>query len=245
MVIRGEHICGTTIDDVHFKLIRRLFQVGRVSIIASGSYEGHKRLQFDLVSFGIQYPYTRPLSPQMPIGVPLPTSNQAIDEYFINYLLREDVNANEVYTYGQYIGPQIPGVLNKLRSGIDLVSRDGVTNQATINVGDLNSINQSDPPCLRMIDCFIIENKLHFLVYFRSWDLWGGLPENLGGLQLLKEYLAVGAEVGDGELHAFSKGLHLYDFQWPVALARLHGQMPENAVITKEEAELGEGWMHL
>lgn len=46
-----------------------------------------------------------------------------------------------------------------------------------------------------------------------------------------------------GETIAMSKGLHLYDYQWPQALARLGGSMPEDGVITKEEALLGEGWM--
>ena len=53
-------------------------------------------------------------------------------------------------------------------------------------------------------------------VYFRSWDLYAGLPENLGGLQRLKEivleYLqAAEMQVEDGKIIAFSDGLHLYD----------------------------------
>ena len=53
-------------------------------------------------------------------------------------------------------------------------------------------------------------------VYFRSWDLYAGLPENLGGLQRLKEivlaYLqAAEMQVEDGKIVAFSDGLHLYD----------------------------------
>jgi len=31
---------------------------------------------------------------------------------------------------------------------------------------------------------------LHFVLYFRSWDLWGGFPAKLAGIQLLKEYMA-------------------------------------------------------
>jgi len=140
-------------------------------------------------------------------------------------------------TYGQYITQQIPAL-------IDMYKRDGPgTNQATMAVGEPGSIFQKDPPCLRLIDTRMKNGRLHFIVYFRSWDLLAGLPENLGGLQLLKEYLA--AEIGceDGEIIASSKGIHLYDYQWPIGLARLAGVMPENSVITKEEAELGEGWM--
>jgi hypothetical protein len=97
--------------------------------------------------------------------------------------------------------------------------------------------------CLRLIDFKIKENKLNFIVYFRSHDLWAGFPENLGGLQLLKEYMAIELGVEDGEIIEVSKGLHLYDYQWPIALARLNNSLPDKAAITKEEANMGESWM--
>ena len=45
-----QHVVGTTIDDVHFKLVRKLFQTGNVYIIDRGSYIGQKRLEFDFVT---------------------------------------------------------------------------------------------------------------------------------------------------------------------------------------------------
>jgi len=83
------------------------------------------------------------------------------------------------------------------------------------------------PPCLRVIDMRIRYGKLHFFVYFRSWDLIAGLPENLGGIQLLKEWCLdyINAELSDrgkpllqdGEIIAMSKGLHIYDHFWDMA----------------------------
>lgn len=55
------------------------------------------------------------------------------------------------------------------------------------------------------------------MVYFRSWDLWNGFPANLGAIQMLKEYMAEEIGVGDGEIVAASKGLHLYDYAWALA----------------------------
>ena len=65
------------------------------------------------------------------------------------------------------------------------------------------------------------QNVLHMFVYFRSWDLWGGFPANLAGLQMVKEYVAneIGAE--DGTMICASKGLHLYDFCIDVAATRI------------------------
>jgi thymidylate synthase len=91
------------------------------------------------------------------------------------------------------------------------------TNQAYMTVGNEQSIYLSDPPCLRGIDTRVRDNKLNFVVYFRSWDLWAGFPSNLAAIQLLKEYMSSEIGVEDGELIASSKGLHLYEYTWDLA----------------------------
>ena len=237
MSLSCQLIQATSIDDAHFKLIRALFQAGRVYVIDRGSFEGHKRLEFDHVTFHMAYPGTRPLAPTMPVGIPPVTDDNTIQEYFVQYLFSAEVADNEIYTYGAYIHPQLEPVIAMLRD------QGAGTNQATIAIGGPESILQEHPPCLRLIDCRVMHGALHFIVYFRSWDLWAGLPENLGGLQLLKEYMAGCIGVRDGEMIASSKGLHLYDYQWPLAKARLQGIMPEDSIISSEEADLGEGWM--
>lgn len=106
------------------------------------------------------------------------------------------------------------------------------TNQATLEIAMPSDILLKDPPCLRLIDTRIRYGKLHFAVYFRSWDLVGGFPSNLGGIQLLKELMVqeindglekAGKEerVEDGEIIFSSKGLHIYDHQWEYANLRL------------------------
>lgn len=77
-----------------------------------------------------------------------------------------------------------------------------------------------DPPCLRHIDTRIQDDTLHFFVYFRSWDLWGGLPANLAAIQNLKEYMAAEIGVKDGEMIVESKGLHLYGYAEDLAKLR-------------------------
>lgn len=90
-------------------------------------------------------------------------------------------------------------------------------NQMILQVGQPDDMLLQDPPCLRHIDTRIQDGKLHFYPYFRSWDLWGGFPANLGGIQLLKEYIAAEIGVEDGEIIASSKGLHLYDYSFDLA----------------------------
>ena len=90
-------------------------------------------------------------------------------------------------------------------------------NQMVLQVAQPTDMLLQDPPCLRHIDTRIQDGKLHFYPYFRSWDLWGGFPANLGGIQLLKEYCASEIGVEDGEIIATSKGLHIYDYSFDLA----------------------------
>lgn len=85
-------------------------------------------------------------------------------------------------------------------------------NQMVLQVAHPTDMLLKDPPCLRHIDTRIQNNQLHFYPYFRSWDLWGGFPANLGGIQLLKEYISSCIGVDDGHIVASSKGLHIYDY---------------------------------
>ncbi len=93
-------------------------------------------------------------------------------------------------------------------------------NQMVLQVAHPTDLTLLDPPCLRSIDTRIQDDTLHFFVYFRSWDLWGGLPANLAGIQNLKQYMADEIGVKDGEMIVESKGLHLYGYAEDLAKLR-------------------------
>ena len=202
---------ATTIGEAWFKALKETLLNGFEYSIDGGSSgtEGKKRKELDIAVVKITNPGVRPLSPDVPVGVPAPTDDNYIEEY-LDYLLTSISHQNEEYTYGEYLEEQFGEVEEMLKKGHN-------TNQACMTVGDKYSIYFKDPPCLRVVDCRIRYGKMHWFVYFRSWDLWGGFPTNLGGLQMAKELLADMVGVEDGELIAFSKGLHLYDSEWEVA----------------------------
>ena len=77
---------------------------------------------------------------------------------------------------------------------------------------------------MRMLQFKVRYGKLHMFAYFRSWDAWGGLPSNLGALQLVKEFLGrqIGAE--DGKIFASSMGLHVYNGEWELANRVIRGK---------------------
>lgn len=179
-------------------------------MVKGGSYVGQIRKQLEHVTIIIDRPGTRPLAPILPPGIPGPTSEEKISDYFHRYIIGAQKAANEEYTYGEFISKQTERILDLL------VKSKGNTNQATICIGDAETTNLPDPPCLRHISFKVVDGRVNMCVYFRSWDLYAGLPENLGGLQLLKEEVVAylnnnGMPCEDGKIIAFSDGLHLYD----------------------------------
>jgi len=203
------------LPDAWFQCVYQILDEGRTYTIDRGSFEGQQRLEFDYVTVHIKFPGTRPLLPDIPpsLGIPNPVAADYLDQY-LPYLMTSVKREGEEYTYGEYLEPQINEVMRMYRE-------DGHgTNQAYMTVGDPRTIYSQDPPCLRGIDTRIKDNALHFITYFRSWDLWNGFPANLGAIQLLKEYMAENIGVDDGEIIAASKGLHLYDYVWELAKLR-------------------------
>lgn len=93
-------------------------------------------------------------------------------------------------------------------------------NQMVLQVAKPDDILLLDPPCLRSIDTRVQQGFLHFIIYFRSWDLWGGLPANLAGLVALQEYMASEIGVKVGKMVVESKGLHLYGYAEKLAKMR-------------------------
>jgi thymidylate synthase len=200
------------LSEAWFICLREVLTKGYEYTIERGSYSGHTRKELDFLVINITNPGTRPLVPDVPQGVPAPSTMEYIEGY-LPYLMTSHKKDGEQYTYGQYLEKQITQV-------IEMYRRNGpYTNQAYMTVGNEQSIFLTDPPCLRGIDTRIRNMRLHFYLYFRSWDLWAGFPSNLAAIQLLKEYMASEIGVKDGELVAMSKGLHLYKYSWEQARA--------------------------
>ncbi len=198
------------LSEAWFLCLRRVLTEGYEYRIERGSYAGQRRKGLDFAVVQIKNPGARPLVPDVPQGVPPPTSMDYVEDY-LPYLMAAHRREGEQYTYGQYLETQIAEVIR-------IYTEDGFnTNQAFMAVGDDKSIFLSDPPCLRGVDTRVRDGRLHFFAYFRSWDLWAGFPSNLAALQLLKEYMASEIGAADGELIALSKGLHLYEYSWELA----------------------------
>jgi len=198
------------LPEAWYLCIRECMDRGHVYTVKRGSFPRQQRREFDSITLSVKYPGSRPLVPVVPEGVPPPATQEYVEQY-LPYLMTGDKSTGELYTYGEDIDWQLDELIHILKEG-----GEG-TNQACMSVGDKRSIYLEHSQCLRVIDTRIRNGRLHFYVYFRSWDLWGGFPSNLAAIQILKEYVASMVGVEDGELVAYSKGLHLYDHNWETA----------------------------
>jgi len=208
--VRITTIEAKTLPEAWYLCIKECMDLGYEYVIDRGSHEGSSRKELYSTTVRVEYPGSRPLVPDVSEGVPPPASMDYVEKY-LPYLMVGTKEKNEQYTYGEDIDYQ-------LRELIKIYKEDGFgTNQACMSVGSKESVFLSDPQCLRVIDTRVWEGRLTFYVYFRSWDLWAGFPSNLAAIQILKEYVASELGVEDGELIAYSKGLHLYSHHWGVA----------------------------
>ncbi|MDD5449131.1 MAG: thymidylate synthase [Candidatus Omnitrophica bacterium] len=237
--LKPVHIEAFDLDDAWFRCLSEILENGHVYKIDRGSYEGQRRLEFDFVTVRVKNP-AHQIIPIMPegLGIPAPTSMDYIKQY-LSYLLTGMKTQTEDYTYGErLVEPkakieevidgkklirEMPLNCNQIEEVIKIYKTQGFgTNQAVMEIGMPSDLKLADPPCLRLIDTRVRYGKLHFFLYFRSWDLWGGFPSNLGGLELVKQYMAEEIGVENGEIIAASKGLHLYEYAWDLAKQRTH-----------------------
>jgi thymidylate synthase len=208
-------IVERTIEDAWRMVMWHCARFGDKYTVKKGSYEGQLRKQLDNITVCVTHPFTRPLAVTLPehLGIPAPTNEERINQYFYDYLITDTKTDKEDYTYGQYISKQIDRCIEILNIS------EGGTNQACITIGDAYSIDLDDPPCLRVVDFKVVLGRLTMTVFFRSWDLFAGFPENIGGLQLLKEYVLMNLTfpVEDGMIFAYSSGAHIYEQYFPLA----------------------------
>ncbi len=231
-------INAKTISDAWFQLIYNLFDNSYTQKIQRGSFEKEQyRLQYPGIAVFIEHP-SQDIVPVMPPGsnIPAPSTMEYIEDYFANYLMDPDLSENETYKYASRIHHPMPKGGSQLDRVIEMLKSTPLTNQAVVEVGDpedhdicYGNDGKLDPPCLRLLDFKVIpsplpeeDGKLYLTVscYFRSWDLWAGFPTNLGGIELLKSYVAGEAGLSNGPMYAYSAGAHIYGYQEDLARLR-------------------------
>jgi thymidylate synthase len=222
-----------TISDAWFQLIYNIFDHAYTQDIQRGSFEKEQhRLQYAGIGVYIEHP-SQDMIPIMPAAsnLPPPTTMEYIGDYFANYLMDPVLSENETYRYASRIHHPLPKGGSQLDRAIQMLKETPLTNQAVVEIGGLEDYDvcfgndgKFDPPCLRLLDFKAIPKEGELLLtvtcYFRSWDLWAGFPSNLGGIELLKQYVAEETGLKNGPMYAYSAGAHIYGYQEEIAKLR-------------------------
>jgi thymidylate synthase len=222
-----------TISDAWFQLIYNIFDNSYIQQIQKGSFEKEQyRLQYMGLAVFIEHP-DQDMIPVIPpaLGLPSPTTMDYIEDYFANYLMDPELSENETYRYSSRIHHPMPKGGTQLDRAISMLKETPLTNQAVVEIGTPEDMDvcygndgKLDPPCLRLLDFKAVpeEDELVLTIscYFRSWDLWAGFPTNLGGLELLKQYVADETGLKNGPMYAYSAGGHIYGYQEELAKIR-------------------------
>lgn len=214
------YIEAQNIPDAWYLLQKKLWEIdAREYRVEWGSNPGQLRREFDYVTCLIRKPWIRPLCEIFEgRDIPPPATVESIEKYFNEYLLNPEVPGDEIYTYGTRICYQIESIIenfkehgyNHAKSCIEIATPD-------------DTLRGKSLPCMRLINICVRFDpvkevyKMQFFVFFRVWDLWGGFPVNVAGLQLLKEWLIdqikdynkTAYPLQDGELVVASPELNL------------------------------------
>lgn len=231
--MRPFFLIAKNIPDAWFQLIYNIFDNAYAQKIQKGSFENEQyRLQYPGIAVYIEHPYYD-MVPTIPpgSGIPAPTTMEYIEDYFVNYLMNPELSENETYKYASRIQNRMPNGGTQLERVIDIIRNTPLTNQAVIEVATPDDLDicygkdgKLDPPCLRLLDFKVIpagdELVLTVSAYFRSWDLWAGFPTNLGGIELLKQFVASETGLKNGSIYAYSAGAHIYGYQEEIARLR-------------------------
>lgn len=222
-----------TISDAWFQIIYNIFDYSYTQQIQKGSFEKEQyRLQYPGLAVFIEHP-DQDIVPVIPhaSGIPSPTTMEYIQDYFANYLMDPELSENETYRYSSRIHHPMPKGGTQLERAIEMLKETPLTNQAVVEIATPEDFDTCygkdgnfDPPCLRLLDFKAVPQDgdlvLTVTVYFRSWDLWAGFPSNLGGIELLKQYVAEEAGLKSGAIFAYSAGAHIYGYQEEIARIR-------------------------
>lgn len=222
-----EHIEAWNLPDAWYQAVKTVLEDGGDYSVGRGSEETPTKKV--AASIEVNNPSDRPL-----VHEKAPTDGSYLNEYLLDYLFSGDKKEGEEYTYGERMRnaqSKDGGSVDQIEEVIKRLTDEPMDRQCTVVLRHPEDIYSDDPPCMTVLDIEVVPGtdedqtlpngfpredepgqgrELNFYPYFRSWDAYAGFPTNLGGLQLLKEWMADRVSAEDGKLTAFTKNLHLY-----------------------------------
>lgn len=184
------------VADAWFKALEAIWYQGEIFNVGHGSEETDtKKLDVTIhIAHPEQTPYANDSNPT--------TNDEHIQAYALEYLILS-CKGEHPYTYGSRLRDIIDQIEELIKAAIENPANRQLT--MTIRIPEdiipyryideeidflpVKKKVKHEPPCLTCIDIEILNGKVNMTCYFRSWDAYGALNENIGGLYLLLKYI--------------------------------------------------------
>lgn len=251
-MLKPAFIIARDIPDLWYQLVRKAVEEGREYQVAAGSTPTKRwELDFVSAQITHPGTRPLEPEIPAGLGIPNPVEPGYIESY-LTYYMTDLAEPGEHYTYGEDLWWQIKWVIkyykehgpgtkhcymtvgrpeslffydDKVDYREEIIVKDRETKEIIRQRSIDNLFNSQSPgttQCLRGVDTAIKYGKLHFSIHFRSWNLWNGLPANLGCLQVVKEYMAEEIGVEDGEMFITCLKLGLQESVFDLAKIRMY-----------------------
>ncbi|HRY60413.1 MAG TPA: thymidylate synthase [Patescibacteria group bacterium] len=202
--ISGINVRGNTVRECWIKIVRLIRYYGFVK------ESQHGDPQKELVGF------TTVITGEDPDNIDWFSEFTRTTEELLKYypqVLTPDPIEGVHYTYGQRLRDhdgidQIESMIDQLKGAI--YSRRAVA--CTWRVAEDH--NNSNSPCLDLVQALVQGKKLYLTAYFRSNDMYRAWPENAFALRKLQKMIADGVECELGDLVIISNSSHIYKQNW-------------------------------
>jgi len=227
-----KHVKIVTFDlpDAWYRVLKKIWDEGERFTVKYGS-EITETKKLD-ITIEILHPENKPL-----VNEKAPCDMRYVMNYFMEYLWFGEKKPDETYTYSSRLRNPVDQINEAVKRYVEELFDRQVTLVVRIPQDIYKEIkNQKhEPPCLTILDTEVNldekDNKLKFILtgYWRSWDAYGALPANLGGLQLFSETFVkelnkrgrerngkAWKEITTGKMIMHSKNCHIYKRQFPI-----------------------------
>jgi len=210
-----------TLSEIWYALLLNAIEHGRIYKVSHGPNQGRKRLELDMVHLQIVKP-----AEEFDAFI----ERQIIGPEYLNEYIEmiKTRGKNRGDFWDRHFDNRLvsPLVLTKqnLDWSIDLTPLGLLiqmyklhgfkTNRACISMANAQDIAVNPSPCFRVLDTKVLDDKLNFIIYVRSWDVLQEMPEDLAILEKIKQYVASEISAQNGELIVSAKGVHIYEQNW-------------------------------
>lgn len=204
------------IPDAWFKAVSTIWNQGEIFVVGHGS-ECTETKKLD-VTIHISHPENLPY-----VADKAPTDMKHVQEYGLTYLYTS-FKGDHPYTYGS----RLREIVDQVYEIIKAIVKDPRNRQLTMTIRIPEDVTNPEPPCLTMMDIEILNGRVNLTCYFRSWDAYGALNENIAGIFIFLQALvndvneiliAEGKSdnelLSTGEMIFHSKNCHIYERCYP------------------------------